>query len=223
MLPFVATIISVLLFGQPQPAAANGAPAPSSAAPTSASSAGATAMATPPPSYLAWLAKGDNARNVAAFERELAARDIADIVPTFEILRTAIDWQRCGAEEYELPDAKTWPGAFASLSVIKNELVPVVGPVEIVSGYRHASLNSCAGGAPSSVHRQFGAFDAFVTGPETRDEMIARLCTWHHQRGPALQAGLGIYQGKKFHIDAGLKGYRTWGSDYHRASSPCAA
>lgn len=218
MLPFVATIISVLLFGQPQPAvAANTDPPPASAARPAAA-----ATIAPPPGYAAWLAQGDHARSVAAFERELADRDIADVVPTFEILRSAIDWRRCRAEEYELPDASTWPGAFAALTVIKNELVPIVGPVEIVSGYRHAALNSCAGGSSGSVHRQFGAFDAFVTGPETRDEMIAQLCAWHRDRGPSLQAGLGIYNGKKFHIDAGLKGYRTWGSDYHAASSPCA-
>lgn len=217
MLPFVATLISALLFGQPQPdVAANAAPSPAGmASPTAA-------LPAAPPSYAAWLATSDHARSVAAFERELAQRDIADVVPTFEILRTAIDWQRCGADEYALPDASTWPGAFAALTVIKQELVPVIGRVEIVSGYRHAALNSCAGGSSGSVHRQFGAFDAFVTGPESRDEMIARLCAWHRDRGPALQAGLGIYNGKKFHIDAGLKGYRTWGSDYRRASSPCA-
>jgi hypothetical protein len=218
MLPFVATIISALLFGQPQPAAAaNVAPSPTDASPPLA------ALPEPPPSYGAWLARGDHARSVATFERALAEHDIADVVPTFEILRTAIDWQQCGAEEYALPDAATWPGAFAALAVIKTELVPVVGPVEIVSGYRDEALNACAGGSSGSVHRQFGAFDAFVTGPESRDEMIERLCTWHRERGPALQAGLGIYDGKKFHIDAGLKGFRTWGSDYRRASSPCAA
>lgn len=216
MLPFVTTIIAALLFGQPQPAAA------ANAAPPPANAARPAVAATPPASYVVWLAKGDHARKVATFERELAERDIADVVPTFEILRTAIDWQRCGADEYELPDAATWPGAFVALRVIKTELVPVVGPVEIVSGYRHEALNTCAGGSSGSVHRQFGAFDAFVTGPESRDEMIANLCTWHRDRGRALQAGLGIYNGKKFHIDAGLKGYRTWGSDYHRASSPCA-
>jgi hypothetical protein len=33
--------------------------------------------------------------------------------------------------------------------------------------------------------------------------------------------GLGIYAGRRFHIDA--RGFRGWGPDYHRTSFPCDA
>ena len=221
MLEFMWTIIATLVFGQTPAAKPEGQPSvvtvsiPETAVAT-------VALVPVPPIYSAWLGEGDNAQRVAMFERELAARGLTGIVPTHEILRTAIDWERCGASPFELPDQSYWRGAFDSLGVIKSDLVPLLGAVEIVSGYRHATLNQCAGGAPSSVHREFGAFDAFATAAPSREEMIAKLCDWHAKRGTPLRAGLGIYQGKKFHIDVGMRGHRHWGSDYRAASSPCA-
>ncbi|EMD81960.1 D-Ala-D-Ala carboxypeptidase family metallohydrolase [Pacificimonas flava] len=170
--------------------------------------------------YKTWLAKGDNAARVATFEAELRKRGLDGVVPTYQILRTALMWKQCKAEPFELPAAGLWHGAFDSLRVLKDEIIPAVGPVMIVSGYRHEALNSCAGGASRSVHRQFGAFDAYAIN-STRSAMIDQLCTWHGQHGAELAAGLGIYRGPKFHIDVGLRGNRRWGSDYSSASSPC--
>lgn len=183
--------------------------------------AAATQSDAGPRLYRTWLAEPGNAKRVAAFEGELRKQHLDKVVPTYQILRTALDWKQCGANAFELPERRYWKDAIASLTVIKKEIVPLIGRVEIVSGYRNAALNSCAGGAKGSVHRQFGAFDAYAKGPVTRATMIDRLCSLHRARGPVLGMGLGIYSGKKFHIDVGLKGYRTWGSTYRRASSPC--
>ncbi|MEE4350925.1 MAG: D-Ala-D-Ala carboxypeptidase family metallohydrolase [Pacificimonas sp.] len=172
--------------------------------------------------YQAWLAQGRNAERVSLFEAELDARGLFGLVPTHQILRTALSWKECGAEPYELPDPATWEGAFGSLRVLRDEIIPAVGDVEIVSGYRHQHLNTCAGGASKSVHRQFGAFDGYVTGI-SRGQMVAKLCDWHSRRGAALEAGLGIYRGTKFHIDVGIRGNRRWGSNYRANSSPCNA
>ena len=43
--------------------------------------------------------------------------------------------------------------------------------------------------------------------------MIADVCSLHARFGPAAHAGLGFYQGMRFHIDT--NGYREWGSEYH--------
>ena len=171
--------------------------------------------------YARWLKRPGNLARVQQFERELEARELMGIVPTYQILRTALSWKQCNAAPFELPDRRFWPGAFESLRVLKNEIKPILGPVAIVSGYRHSALNQCAGGAKGSVHRNFGAFDVFAIGPITRDDMIEKLCQWHRHRGAELEAGLGIYRLKKFHLDVGVRGNRRWGSDYTRKSSPC--
>ncbi|NCP10830.1 MAG: hypothetical protein GW859_02545 [Sphingomonadales bacterium] len=217
MFAFLSSLIAALAFGQPSPAHA----AAVESAPVTAPASVATLPTDLPASYAAWLARGDNRARVVEFEAELSKHRLSDIVPTYQILRTAIDWKRCGASEYELPDRASWDGAFASLGVIRDELVPLLGRVEIVSGYRNPALNACAGGASGSVHRQFGAFDAFAVSQPSRAVMIDKLCTWYRGRADNYHAGLGIYSGQKFHIDAGIRSTRTWGSDYHRASSPC--
>lgn len=171
--------------------------------------------------YEAWIAKPRNAERVAEFEEALRAEGVLDVVPTYQILRTALSWKDCSAEAFELPERGMWAGAISSLKTLRDDIIPALGDVEIVSGYRHETLNRCAGGASRSVHRQFGAFDGYVVADISRGEMIDRLCTWHGQRGAELAAGLGIYRGKKFHIDVGLRGNRRWGSDYSSRSSPC--
>lgn len=174
-----------------------------------------------PALYDEWLRQGDNGTRVALFEAELQRRALDDVAPTYQLLRTAMDWPKCGAP-FALPDPSAWEGAFASLTVLKRELVPLVGRVEVVSGYRDEAMNLCAGGAKGSVHRIFGAFDVFAVDPAmTREAMIARLCKWHDKQGRPDEAGLGIYSGKKFHIDAGVRGYRRWGPDYSSKTSPC--
>ncbi|MBZ6378406.1 hypothetical protein B5C34_13040 [Pacificimonas flava] len=175
-----------------------------------------------PADYGRWLQKPGNADRVALFEAELDARGLLGVVPTYQILRTALSWKECGAEPFELPERSYWSGAFESLTVLKNEIIPAVGEVEIVSGYRHEELNRCAGGASRSVHRQFGAFDGYAV-EMARGDMITALCSWHGRRGADLAAGLGIYRGNKFHLDVGLRGNRRWGSNYSASSSPCNA
>ncbi|MGB7404865.1 MAG: D-Ala-D-Ala carboxypeptidase family metallohydrolase [Pacificimonas sp.] len=173
--------------------------------------------------FTAWAAKPQNASRVAEFEGQLERQGLLNIVPTYQLLRTALSWKGCKAEPFELPSRDRWQGAFNSLETLRDDIIPAIGPVEIVSGYRHEHLNRCAGGASRSVHREFGAFDGYAVGNLTRAEMIQRLCGWHNAKGGDLKAGLGIYRGKKFHLDVGLRGNRRWGSDYSGRSSPCNA
>jgi hypothetical protein len=48
---------------------------------------------------------------------------------------------------------------------------------------------------------------------------VARLCELWREQGPALNLGLGFYTPTAIHIDTA--GFRTWGSDHHRATSLC--
>lgn len=144
-----------------------------------------------------------------------------DIIPTDQILRTAMSWKQCGAQ-FELPDEAKWDGMFATLRVLKEEVVPITGELQAVSGYRNPSMNACAGGAKSSVHIEFGALDLIAVDPHFDERtMIDRLCQWHASTDPSDAIGFGYYGNRKLHIDVDVKSKRHWGKGGRRATSPC--
>ena len=50
-------------------------------------------------------------------------------------------------------------------------------------------------------------------------DAVPRLCAFWRTHGPALKLGLGFYSPTTIHVDTA--GFRTWGSDHHRATSLC--
>jgi uncharacterized protein YcbK (DUF882 family) len=108
-----------------------------------------------------------------------------------------------------------------TLTAIRDEVVPLVGPVEAQSVFRGPDINRCIKGASESTHLRFHAMDMRPTKPMTRAELIDKLCKLHGEKGKALNMGIGIYRGTRFHIDTA--GYRRWGHDHRAATSPCIA
>lgn len=51
-----------------------------------------------PASYRAWLNTGDHYERVREYEKFLAGHDVAGIVPSFELLRSARDWQNVAVQ-----------------------------------------------------------------------------------------------------------------------------
>jgi len=189
-----------------------------------ATAAHATYPADPPPAtaemYRSWVAAvpgrdGD----VQAFEAFLGAQDVAGIFPTYEILRSESLWSECGGEPFVLATRAEWAHIVGTLRFIRDQVVPVIGEVEIVSGYRDPALNACSGGRSASAHMAFWALDLEPVANIGRDEIVARLCPIFATRGRAARIGLGFYDGTRFHIDA--RSFRTWGADGRGASSPC--
>ena len=174
------------------------------------------------PGYRRW-ATADPARPaaVAGFYAFLVQQGIAGIVPTWQLLRTATDWQRCGAEPFEVAPPDQWPHMVETLSYIRSHVVPVVGPVEPVSVYRNPVLNACAHGAPESAHALLYAMDLVPLRPTSREGLIRGLCAIHLWRGSGYDVGLGFYKGLRFHVDS--KKFRKWGGDGKGESSPCTA
>jgi hypothetical protein len=138
---------------------------------------------------------------------------VSFVAPTWQLLRTASDWRRCGAEPFEVPPTEEWANIVNTLRYVRDHVVPAVGPVEPVSVFRNASLNRCAGGAPESVHQSMSAIDFVPLRPMDRDDMIRRLCSEHQRQGPRFNAGLGFYTKMRFHVDSWR--YRTWGRNTH--------
>lgn len=170
--------------------------------------------------YQAWV-KADPARPpaIAAYYAYLVQQQVAGIVPTWQLLRTASSWQRCAAQPFEVPPAEQWANIVETLRYINAHIVPVIGPVEPVSVYRNPLLNYCAGGAPGSAHQDLRAIDLVPLRPIEREGLIRSVCRIHVWRGASYDVGLGFYVGLRFHVDS--KKFRRWGGGGE--SSACAA
>ena len=158
---------------------------------------------------------------VKAFHDYLTTYGVGGVAPTWQLLRTATDWQKCGSEPFEVPPTSAWPNIVAALRYVGTYVTPQIGPVEVVSVYRNPRLNACAGGAPESTHKTLGAVDMVPLRPITREALISRLCQIHQASGEQFWVGLGLYKGIRFHIDA--KKYREWGMAGARGGYGCTA
>jgi hypothetical protein len=170
--------------------------------------------------YLAWLARDPGARaQVLSFKTFLEMKDIQDVVPTWQLVRTASMWRDCAGPRFEVAPVAEWEHIAETLAYVKNHVEPVIGDVQAVSGYRNETLNACSGGARASAHRHFYALDLVPVKEVERPQMIRSLCAIHGFRGQEYDVGLGFYNGNRFHVDS--KGFRRWGSNGSGATSPC--
>jgi hypothetical protein len=164
------------------------------------------------PGYRAWyLADPTRAAQVKAFNDYLAGAQVAGILPTWQLLRTASSWKDCGSQPFEVPPQTEWPHMVQTLRYIHDYVVPAIGPVEPVSAYRNPTLNVCAGGAPESAHKLDSAVDLVPLRPIDRVTLMRTLCRGHNEHGALYNAGLGFYAYLRFHIDSTK--YRRWNMD----------
>lgn len=172
------------------------------------------------PGYRAWyMASPERAVGVAGLNQYLTLWGVAGVVPTWQLLRTASDWSKCGAQPFEVPPTTEWPNVVQTLRYIRDQVVPAIGPVEAVSGYRNPALNACAGGARASAHVHYYALDLVPLRPTTREDLIRAMCIVHYREGEDYEAGLGFYAFLRFHVDS--KAFREWGGNGRPESSPC--
>ena len=172
--------------------------------------------------YQAWLAANPGNRGqVLSFEAWQQAAGVDHVLPAWQLVRTASMWRECNAQPFEVPPFRLWPGMVRTLRFIRDHVVPAVGPVEAVSGYRNPALNACARGSERSAHLDFFALDLIPLRPTTRRQLFERICPMHRSDGPAAGVGLGFYTFTRFHIDT--RSFRRWGSAGPAANeSPCA-
>ena len=164
------------------------------------------------PGYRSWyLAAPWRAAQVKDFNTYLTTYQVGGVLPTWQLLRTATSWADCGGQPFEIPPTEEWPHIVQTLRYIHDFVVPAVGPVEPVSGYRNPSLNQCAGGAPESAHKHYSAIDMVPLRPISRIDMMRALCTTHTLHGAQYNTGLGFYAFMRFHIDSTK--FRRWNMD----------
>lgn len=164
------------------------------------------------PGYRSWyMAAPSRAGQVKAFNDYLAGAQVAGVLPTWQLLRTATAWQECGQQPFEVPPAADWPHIVQTLRYVRDYVIPAVGPVEAVSVYRNPVLNKCAGGAPESAHKLDSAIDMVPLKPIDRVTLMKTLCGIHTEHGASYNAGLGFYAYLRFHVDSTK--FRRWNMD----------
>jgi uncharacterized protein YcbK (DUF882 family) len=171
--------------------------------------------------FAQWLAVNNNRQATAALTEYLKTNGVGDVVAIDQLLRSDTQWRRCHSHPFAIPPKDKWPEIIPTLHLIRDEVKPLIGPVEAMSVFRSPGINLCIKGASLSYHLQFRAIDLRPAKSVSRDELIEKLCALHARNGRALNMGLGIYRGTRFHIDTA--GYRRWGHDHHAISSPCAS
>lgn len=174
------------------------------------------------PGYRRWvLADPNRSIFVRSFNDYLVTNGVGGVVPTWQLIRTASDWQKCGHQPFEVPPPQHWPNIVHALRYIGAFIEPVVGPVEPVSAYRNPALNVCAHGAPTSTHLTGGAIDMVPLWRTSREQLMLSLCKIHLASGSWNNIGLGFYKGLRFHIDA--RKNREWGTAGARGGWGCQA
>lgn len=160
------------------------------------------------------------AESFARFEAALISAGVSDVVSNEQLWMVDQLKPECATEPYAAPPEALWPNLIATLRFVRDHVKPAIGEVEVVSGYRDPAFNECIGGASESAHRSYHALD-LVPADDAIDrvQLIERLCAVHTNEGQRASAGLGIYSGRRFHIDT--RGYRGWGADHHGASFTC--
>lgn len=170
--------------------------------------------------YQAWLASNPaHPAWVMQYKSFLDAEGVGDVVPVWQLLRTASQWRDCGQSAFEMPPQVFWPAMAETLQFVRDHVKPGIGEVEAVSVYRNPYLNSCAGGSARSVHRTNIALDLVPRYPYERADLMRRLCTIHGRHGKQYDVGLGVYVGLRFHIDTW--DYRAWGISESEGGDQC--
>lgn len=196
----------------------------------SADRAGAPLADVSRPAFDRWIAAGEGrAAQFAAFERFIGDAGYGDMLPAWTMLRAERKRSaRCHAEPFVMPPRHLWPNILPALKLVRERVIPSIGPVEVASAFRDTALNDCSGGAGQSRHMRFSALDLEPKAQPDATTSFTLLCRAWRLGGASSGWGLGAFydpahlnwnRAGRFHVDG--TGWRTWGFSKHRASSGC--
>jgi hypothetical protein len=159
--------------------------------------------------WATFAAEADHQARYEAFVAFLDREGVGDVVtPPWHLWRQGTDWQDAKQPPFAVPSKDQWGAMTPALKLLRDEIIPLVGPVEVVSGFRTDAYNRLAGGAKSSRHKWFEAVDVVPKRELSREQLHGLLLPWWKERGPALRVGLGLYAGVRFHVDTHR--HRRW-------------
>lgn len=160
------------------------------------------------PHFRAYVLLNELQEEVGAFVNLLKANEVDDVLAISELWLQGTEWRARGYTAYALPPRDHWPAMIKTLQFLKAELIPVIGPVKVMSGYRSTAYNKVAGGVDLSRHLTFSALDLKPQKKLPRKRLQSVLKNIWDKRGGHWDLGLGLYPGLRFHVDTG--GYRIW-------------
>lgn len=155
-----------------------------------------------------FLSHGDNREKFAKLENYLQLNEVDQVVPPYELLRQGSDWQEIGEQPFAIPPEENWETMVDTLRVVEQEIIPRIGPVLVLSGWRTSAYNAKAGGSNYSKHMHFCGLDMVPEKKFSRKQLVPVLRDIHKRVGRKWDMGLGIYKGIRFHVDT--CGYRRW-------------
>ena len=158
--------------------------------------------------FTRWLGDNNLETEYESFVKYLSERNVAEVVAPWQLLRQGTDWQKVDHPPFSMPPKSQWHEIVPTLELIRDEITPAVGAVEVVSGYRTREYNSVAGGSTNSQHLYFSAVDLIPENYVSRDELVGSLRDIYVDSGDHHHMGLGIYSNVRFHVDTHRK--RTW-------------
>jgi len=138
----------------------------------------------------------------------LAYHDVDNVVPAWQLLQQGSDWSKHQQSKYAIPPRGMWTEMIDTLAFLKFDLVPHIGPVKVLSGFRTPDYNNVAGGANKSRHMTFSALDLRPTNKIDPSQLHGILQNQWSNHGQHYKLGLGLYHNQRFHIDTG--GHRKW-------------
>ncbi|WP_246838742.1 D-Ala-D-Ala carboxypeptidase family metallohydrolase [Leptospira stimsonii] len=141
-------------------------------------------------------------------EKFLRDHKVLSVVPAEQLLRQGTDWRQTESQPFAIPPRDIWPNILSTLRVIRDLILPEIGPVTVVSGFREAEYNRKAGGAKSSRHLQFSALDMIPDSEIDSVHLKEKLFVIWQKEGSARKIGVGLYSRNRFHIDT--LGFRKW-------------
>ena len=155
-----------------------------------------------------WLRDPNNVYEYTQFVVFLEENNVKDVVEPWWLLRQGADWELAGEEAFALPPRKQWQEIIPTLVTLRDVVIPKIGPVEVVSGFRTQKYNQAVGGSTGSRHVHFEAVDLIPTIQTSHKDLIAKLGDIYTTHGNEHDMGLGMYADVKFHIDTHR--HRKW-------------
>jgi|6_EtaG_2_1085325.scaffolds.fasta_scaffold01105_18 uncharacterized protein YcbK (DUF882 family) len=149
-----------------------------------------------------WLEESGNEETYHDLMSHLEAHDVIDVVPVWHLLRQGTDWRQAELSPFAMPPRDKWDNIVPTLELIRDEVVPRVGEVEVVSSFRTNEYNKAAGGTWGSRHRYFEAVDLVPVYFVSKEEIHESLNVLYDDVSDSHSIGLGIYSGARFHIDS---------------------
>ena len=98
-----------------------------------------------PVDFARFLKENNSHSDYEDFVYFLQSHDVHNIVPVWQLLQQGSDWEKYQLPKYAMPDRDHWNSMLNTLVFLKYDLIPYIGDVRVLSGFRTPHYNQLAG------------------------------------------------------------------------------